>query len=482
MTSGREPASATERDGPPRAVQAPDATSGVVTRLDQGLAERSMSCAGAWWTTSWRATSRGTPRRLPRRRTGPRDARRGDPRLHRSQRRGWARRSGRRAGGRQTSGQPQPGAAVRSEDAGGLRLPGAGDGERAVPDPWRDQHRAAHGGGAGQSGRRPHDERGLLGGQLGRGPVPSHVGGAVSAAGAARQLQAFLPPDVAARLATVPAELSAPMLYSQTAKPEITTKTLRSGGRDARGRFAARARAVPRGRAAELAAARADRAALVPWRAAIAGARLARREALAACRAARIENHDKDRMERLPGACLGGPAGGGHGIGKIAQRPSGQAPEGMPCRTGSCGGMGIEGAGVGGSTLALDASRLDPRIERPIGSSCPTGSSARWQAPAGFGEASLGALLTAQAREREGCVAEGVPAPTKTENGDKDPIAANGAVALGWDEGVAVRHDRQRRLQVGGGRAGHLAGRARGVERSGGGKVVDAAGEPDRLG
>ncbi|HET6238330.1 MAG TPA: HGGxSTG domain-containing protein, partial [Acetobacteraceae bacterium] len=127
---------------------------------------------------------------------------------------------------------------------------------------------------------------------------------------AARRQQAFLPPDVAARLAMVPAELSAPVLYSQTAKPEITTKTLRSGGRDARGRFTARARAVPRGRAAELEAARADRAALVPWRTAIAAARLARREALAARRAARIENHDKDRMERLPGACLGGCAVG----------------------------------------------------------------------------------------------------------------------------------------------------------------------------
>jgi len=68
---------------------------------------------------------------------------------------------------------------------------------------------------------------------------------------AARQLQAFLPPDLAARLATVPAELSAPVLYPQTPEVEITTKTLGSGELDARGRFAASARAAPRGRAAK---------------------------------------------------------------------------------------------------------------------------------------------------------------------------------------------------------------------------------------
>jgi hypothetical protein len=36
--------------------------------------------------------------------------------------------------------------------------------------------------------------------------------------------------------------------------------------------------------------------------------------------------------------------------------------------------------------------------------------------------------------------------------------------------------------KVGCRRAGHLEGRARSVEGGGGGKVVDAAGEPDRLG
>jgi hypothetical protein len=233
---------------------------------------------------------------------------------------------------------------------------------------------------------------------------------------AARQLQAFLPPDVAAQLVAVPAELSAPVRYSQIAKPEIATKTLTSGESDAPGRFTASARTAPRGRAAELEAARADRAAFVPWRAAIAGARLARREALAARRAARIENHDKNRMERLAGACLGGlaagtrrrwgggdgagrgagkagawawewrdarvgwgAAGGGHGIGKIVQRPSGQAPEGMPCEAEAGGGRGTEGADVGGSTLAIIASRHDARVQVPHRVKRPAAGSGRLQ-------------------------------------------------------------------------------------------------------
>jgi hypothetical protein len=66
--------------------------------------------------------------------------------------------------------------------------------------------------------------------------------------------------------------------------------------------------AALRGRAAELAAARAEPAALAPWRATIARARLARRQALAARRAGGIAKHDKDPMERPPGVCLLGRA------------------------------------------------------------------------------------------------------------------------------------------------------------------------------
>jgi len=108
--------------------------------------------------------------------------------------------------------------------------------------------------------------------------------------------------------------------------------------------------------------ARVQRAALAPWRAAIARARLVKRAVLAARRAARIAKHDKDPMERRPGGCLAGGAagtaaatdvlgagttpnvmspaqdgpghgdgralkvGGGPGIGEILQRPYGGRP------------------------------------------------------------------------------------------------------------------------------------------------------------
>jgi hypothetical protein len=129
---------------------------------------------------------------------------------------------------------------------------------------------------------------------------------------AAMKLGGYVPREVAARLAVVPAELRAPVHPSQIPYLEIATKTLGSGGPDVPGRCAAGAFSAPRVRAAELAAARAEQAALAPWRAAIAAARLAKREALAARRAARMGKHDKDPMplERLPGAGLGVRAAG----------------------------------------------------------------------------------------------------------------------------------------------------------------------------
>jgi len=133
--------------------------------------------------------------------------------------------------------------------------------------------------------------------------------------GAAMKLGLYLPREVAARLAVVPTELRAPVHPSQIPYLEIATKTPGGGGPDVPGRCAAGAFSAPRVRAAELAAARAERAALAPWRAVIAAARLAKREALAARRAARMGKHDKDPPvedpgERLPGAGLGARAAG----------------------------------------------------------------------------------------------------------------------------------------------------------------------------
>jgi hypothetical protein len=129
---------------------------------------------------------------------------------------------------------------------------------------------------------------------------------------AAVKLGLYLPREVAARLAAVPAELRAPVHPSQIPYLEIATKTPGGGGPDVPGRCAAGAFSAQRVRAAELAAARAEQAALAPWRAAVAAARLAKREALAARRAARMGKHDKDPMpmERLPGTGLGARAAG----------------------------------------------------------------------------------------------------------------------------------------------------------------------------
>ena len=97
-------------------------------------------------------------------------------------------------------------------------------------------------------------------------------------------------------------------------KVKIATRTLRSGGRDVRGLFGARARPVLWGWAAELAAPWTERAALATPRAAIGGGRLAKRQALAARRAGRITKCDKDPRARLPGGSLerwaAGPRGG----------------------------------------------------------------------------------------------------------------------------------------------------------------------------
>jgi hypothetical protein len=174
---------------------------------------------------------------------------------------------------------------------------------------------------------------------------------------AAMKLGGYVPREVAARLAVVPAELRAPVHPSQIPYLEIATKTLGSGGPDVPGRCAAGAFSAPRVRAAELAAARAEQAALAPWRAAIAAARLAKREALAARRAARMGKHDKDPMplERLPGAGLGvraegiaaareaGGAGTAARMGKHDKDP-------MPMERLPGAGLGVRAAGIAAAT------------------------------------------------------------------------------------------------------------------------------------
>ena len=131
---------------------------------------------------------------------------------------------------------------------------------------------------------------------------------------AAKLVEAYLPPALAARLATTPPEFMPPVHYSTTLKSEITTKTLGasaqgharwSEGPNPAGPAIAWSRPGQRRRAEELEAARAERQVLAPWRAAIAGARLAKRAALAARRLARIA---KSR-QRPYGASVAGRTG-----------------------------------------------------------------------------------------------------------------------------------------------------------------------------
>jgi hypothetical protein len=112
-------------------------------------------------------------------------------------------------------------------------------------------------------------------------------------------------------------------------------------------------------RAAELAAARAEQVALAPWRAVIAAARLAKREALAARRAARIGKHDKDPMpvERLPGAGLTARAAGiaaatGAGGAGTAARIGKHDKDPMPMERLPGAGLGARAAGIAAATEA----------------------------------------------------------------------------------------------------------------------------------
>ena len=118
---------------------------------------------------------------------------------------------------------------------------------------------------------------------------------------AATILSAYLPPEVAARLAAVPAELRAPVHPSNIPYLEIATKTPGGGGPDVPGGCAAGAFSAPRVRAAEREAARAERAMLAPWRAGIKRARLIKRLLMSQKRAARDAARGEGGVRRRHG-------------------------------------------------------------------------------------------------------------------------------------------------------------------------------------
>jgi hypothetical protein len=130
---------------------------------------------------------------------------------------------------------------------------------------------------------------------------------------AACQLQACLPPDIAARVVAGADDLAAPprpFAGPMAKDPDKMTYNVVPGtlARDARGRFAARARRVKRGRMAEREAARIEAAMLAPWREGIARARIASR---AARRAARGQNA---KQGLPPGVCPDGGAARPDGV------------------------------------------------------------------------------------------------------------------------------------------------------------------------
>jgi hypothetical protein len=279
-----------------------------------------------------------------------------------------------------SSRRPEPGATLRGEGADdGPRLSCAGDDERAVQDAWREEQRAADAGGVFQARRRPHHARDVLRGARAKHRDDRTLTARTRLFCAALRLQAYLLPDLAARLAPAPDELLPPVHHTWTLEMEIPDKTPCHGqpsGRepavgDRRRRVAGRRRKL-RGQAAEREAARAERAALAPWRAGIGRARLVKRVVLAGWRPERRAKRGQDPVQR---GAMG--AGAGQEV-AAAQRPRATS-DGSEMRTApspsalrgstspaSAGEVKIgtrahvmsDGAGMGGGTLTLAAARL----------------------------------------------------------------------------------------------------------------------------
>ncbi len=155
-----------------------------------------------------------------------------------------------------------------------------------------------------------------------------------------------LPPDIAARMALGANELAPPPHYSRG--PVVLPETGALGhdpvaergslGRDARGRFVARARPALRGRMVEREAARSEAAMLAPWRAGIAWARAAERAVLAAARG------QNAMLSQPPGA-----------------RPGGETvrSDAAAARMGSVPGQGARSADLGRHPIQRETVRPD---------------------------------------------------------------------------------------------------------------------------
>ena len=232
---------------------------------------------------------------------------------------------------------------------------------------------------------------------------------------AAVRLRPYLVPEVAARLATTPAEFIPPERPRQAPVLEISDRTLWSAGRNGRGRFVARPRPALRGQAAEREAARVERQALAPWRAAIAEAKLVRRAVLAGRRAvlaqrraARIEKSGQDPMEPrtvVPAVAVGMTTDG------VPADVTSRARRGAPERTG--GGTVDLGRGEVGEKAVIGKF-----MQGPLGTSPGAGidpAQRAGQDTAGGGGTVRGAL--GAARGEKAGIGKIVQGPLETSHG-----------------------------------------------------------------
>jgi hypothetical protein len=185
-------------------------------------------------------------------------------------------------------------------------------------------------------------------------------------------------------------------------------------GRDARGRFAALPPPVLRGREAELAWAHAEAAALAPWRAALARARMIKRLMNSQDRAARGAKLGQDAMQpRPPGACPGGGTvgpGGATGAGSDTNsmnsgagggtaRARAEAPAAAVARKDAAA---CEGSDTNSMNSGAGGGMAGARAEAPAAAVAPKDGAARagsdtnsMNSGAGGGTAACDAILAA---------------------------------------------------------------------------------------
>jgi len=257
----------------------------------------------------------------------------------------------------------------------------------------------------------------------------------------------------------------------------------RKAGRDARGRFAAPPPPVLRGWKAELARARAEAAALAPWKAVLKRARMIKRLMTSQDRAARAaipgrgplhglppgtcpgggmvrpgeaasEGSETQPMMSLPpGACPGGGAGGGTAAAHA------DAPAAAPARKGGTAGEGSEirpmNRGAGGGTAGARADVPAAAVARKGGAASEGSEIRPMNRGAGGGAAAARAEAPAVAvAAKGGAASEGSETPLMNRGAGGGTAAAHAdapAVAVAAKGGAASEGSEIRPMNRGAG-------------------------------